>query len=278
LAIHYESGAILKRCAAAVHVEANDDAIFWKKVFDRFLPQYSFDFITYSHTPTGAMATGSSNCLRYHRLGCLSRHFIVCIDSDYRRLLGEEDLDVEHWVFQTYTHSIENHYCFQQNIADVFRRYDCKLFDATAFFKDYSASLYRLFIFYLISKSKYDGRLTDKEFNLLIGIEPRGLDEKEILDGLKQRIASKLAEMETLYSPAEADRMSRKCRKAGLTADNAYLYFRGHSLLNTVVKKILSQLGRATRSGIDMGRHICFDQYNEINKIKEDCKKYEYVV
>jgi hypothetical protein len=277
MALDYRNRAKLKGCTAAVHVEADDDKTFWSKVFEYYLPQYSFDYITHFRTPEGEeKSAGCQTCLKYYRLGCLSKDFFICIDSDYRRLLCEPDMDVAHFIFQTYTHSIENHYCFHKNLEHVFEKCACDKLHPHDFFKAYSQTLYDLFIYHLISVMKEDGLFDKRAFRSYIDPGISSLDATQIISGLRNSIQDKLKEMEDAYTKSEIRKMRSRCSKSGLTGENAYLYFRGHDIYSQVVGKILNQLKRETGiKDICIGKNICFDRYPEINRIKADAGKYK---
>ncbi|GHT24341.1 hypothetical protein AGMMS4957_17190 [Bacteroidia bacterium] len=275
-ALHYKNEAKLRKCCAAVHVESYDDKIFWSKVFEHYLPQYSFHYITYSRTPKGETAVGCTACLKYHEGGCLSKDFFICIDSDYRYLLREKDIDIEHFVFQTYTYSIENHYCFSLNIDDIFRHYGYNNFNVYSFLKAYSKTLYDLFICHLISKSKDDRHFTLKDFQSFLVLDTDNLDGKQIISNLKHAISEPLVDKNSKYTKSEIRQMRRKCGKLGLTSNTAYRYLRGHNINDDVIGVLLKQLEAIVgQEGISIGNNIYFDKYVEINRIKFDIKQYE---
>jgi hypothetical protein len=298
LALYYKNRAKLKKCVAAVHLEADFDKVFWSKLFHYFLPQHPFDYITYSRTIDRSKATGSQTCLKYYYLGCLSKDFFICIDSDYRWLLQEKQMSVRHFIFQTYTYSLENHYCYPQNIDRAFQQLGLHntRFDFDVFLRKYSQSLYPLFIYHLLSLDKKDGLFESPKFNKFIEIELINLREKELILHLRNKINRQLGKLEKIYAPAERSSMEEKCRRLGLNDANAYLYFRGHNVFDRVVLKIM----KAVREKLDTNlsrrysqseksdyfarrtkrmkeclvEDLCFHKYPEINKIEEDIRTF----
>jgi hypothetical protein len=291
--------AISKKYLATVLVEAEDDKIFWKKIFDHFLPNHPLNFIFEIKTPEEKMAQGCLNCLRFHELGCLSKEFFICIDSDYRRLLQEPDLDIEHFVFQTYTYSFENHFCYPRNINNTIGKLGLKnnLFDFESFLQKYSSALYELFICHILSLQKKDNVLNASDFNPFIGLNVCSLNEELLISELQNRVEIKLLELKSNYAQSEIEHLKNICRNLGLTEYNAYLYFRGHNVFDQLVVKIIKELVNKleqnssqtytneerqqyfSRERKTIGKYleedIHFDKYDEINKIKADAEKYK---
>jgi hypothetical protein len=296
LALYYKNRAKLKKCIAAIHLEADFDKFFWSKIFNHFLPQYSFDYITYSRTIDRNKATGSQTCLKYYLLGCLSKDFFICIDSDYRWLLQEKEIDINHFIFQTYTYSLENHYCYPPNINHALKKLGLhnNIFDFEAFLPEYSQSLYQLFICHLLSMSKKDGLFEACKFNKYIGIEEVKLKKEALILDLRKKINKRLIKLKKVYTPTERSEMEEKCKQLGLNNTNAYFYFRGHNVFDQVVLKIMKAIRRTpdaknshkytqkekyeyfTQSAKIMKEclveNICFHKYPEINRIEKDIK------
>lgn len=77
---------------AVVYLEDKDDEGFWTAVLKHYKPDSTFYF------RSGSRETGSgcNQCLKYKK--SLDRQFLIAIDSDYRYLLKEADMDVAHFV------------------------------------------------------------------------------------------------------------------------------------------------------------------------------------
>jgi hypothetical protein len=298
LALDYKNRAKLKKCMAAIHLESDFDIIFWDKIFKHFFPQHTFDYVTYSKTMEGKKATGCTTCLKYHQLGCLSKDFFVCIDSDYRYLLQEKNIDIQHFIFQTYTYSLENHYCFPENINNVFKKLELTndLFDFETFLKSYSHTLYDLFIYHLVSIAKDDNKFPFADFNTFLYIYIPNEGENEIIADLQNRIKDKLVYLKEDYADIDIEREKTNYQQLGLNDTNAYLYFRGHHIWEQVVLKIIKTVRKhletmlfekysneekktyysEKRKSIEefLMEDICFHKYTEINKIERDIKTF----
>lgn len=300
LAVNYRNTARMKRCKAAVHLESDYDKKFWVEVFKHYMPDSSFEYITYSRTMSKTQATGCAACLKYFNLGCLSDEFFICIDSDYRRLLQQEGIDVDHYIFQTYTYSLENHYCYYQNVSNVFGKMGLgnQEFDFKEFFEELSRSFYTLFIHHLISLSENDHLLDTNRFNPLIQINrsKANPDIKTIIADLNKRIQQVLSDLKGYYTQEKINAMKDQCYNLGLREDNTYLYLRGHNVFDQVVLPIIRKLKaqiekvntetytnqekeiyyKRSLKGIEeyLLEDIHFEKYPEITMIENDIKRY----
>lgn len=102
---------------AAIHLENKNDEVFWGKILHETYPQGKFRFISGSRSISGNMTSGCTQCLQYRDF--LDKHFWIAIDSDYRYLSEEPDIDAKHFILQTYTYSFENHFCYWKNCQRV---------------------------------------------------------------------------------------------------------------------------------------------------------------
>jgi hypothetical protein len=299
LATDYKNRAKLKKRVAAIHLESDADINFWRKIFNRFLPGYSFDYITYTRTLDGNKATGSQTCLKYFYLGCLSKEFMICIDSDYRWLLQEPNFDIEHFVFQTYTYSFENHFCYHRNINNTIGKLGLNnnLLNFESFLQKYSNVLYELFIYHILSLHKKDNLFNTDNFNSFIGLNTCSIEEECLISELQNRVEIKLLELKPNYTQFEIEHLKNTCRDLGLTEYNAYLYFRGHNVFEQLIVKIIKEAVKQLEktafkeyTNEEKGMYfsgerktveeylledIHFDRYAEIDKIKADTQKYK---
>ncbi len=107
----------LRGGTAAIHLENKNDEVFWGKILHEVYPQGRFRFISSSRSISGNMTSGCTQCLQYRDF--LDKHFWIAIDSDYRYLSEEPDIDAKHFILQTYTYSFENHFCYWKNCQRV---------------------------------------------------------------------------------------------------------------------------------------------------------------
>lgn len=242
LSVDYKNTAKMLKCKASIHVEAAEDKLFWKQIFTNALPHDEFHFITYTRTEKGNLSTGCSTCLSYRDF--LSDDFFICIDSDYRYLLQEKNIDVLHAIFQTYTYSIENHYCYSKGINNIFERLGLKnnLFNFDAFLTAYSGILYELFLYHLYSLSRKDDIFTKNDFKAFIGLDKPGLSSEKLLNALQVKTDIKLKELKRIYPRQKIRETERVCNQLGMNKENTYLYFRGHNLFDRVILPLVKEV------------------------------------
>lgn len=99
---------------AAIHLENKNDEVFWSKILKEAFPNGKFRFISASRSIGGNVTCGCTQCLQYRDF--LDKNFWIAIDSDYRYLSEEPNIDARHFILQTYTYSFENHFCYWKNV------------------------------------------------------------------------------------------------------------------------------------------------------------------
>lgn len=107
------ASTLLYKVDSVVHVEDKDDIWFWEQLLLKYRPgRYKFKPATMNEK--GNRTAGCAQCLKYK--GFLSQKFFICIDSDLRRLAGE-DISAVDGILQTYTYSWENHCALPPNYS-----------------------------------------------------------------------------------------------------------------------------------------------------------------
>ncbi len=143
-----------RRYHASVHLESKKDKVFWDALLQLECPG-EYYYIYHSKSEKGKETAGCTQCLKYRNY--LSRNFFICIDSDLRILRGEENLDVGHFILQTYTFSWESHYCFAERLQQTWE-YKCadiaSKFDFSSFIKNFSTVSYPIFLSFLDKMKK----------------------------------------------------------------------------------------------------------------------------
>lgn len=241
LAKRFAADAKMFRCRAAVHVENKDDIVFWSTVLKHFRPDDRFHFVAGSRNEFGHETYGVTQCLKYYH--ALSREFFICIDSDYRYLLQEKGVDVEHFILQTYTYSFENHHCYAEGLDEVCRRVvhvPNRIFDFKRFLTGFSCIVYELFIWHLYFLVHDPGRFTKYDFNRYIQITPRKSqfliqeNGRRILEELEMKVRRRVVYLERKYPDVDLRRVREKYARMGLLPESAYLFLRGHNVYDMV--------------------------------------------
>ena len=316
----------LRGDTAAVHIENKNDEVFWWKVLHEAYPKGRFRFISGSRSISGNMTSGCTQCLQYRDF--LDRHFWIAIDSDYRYLSEEPNIDAKHFILQTYTYSFENHFCFWKNCqrvtdssiekeeihdenspeAELLQQMQAKIsepeesaaddfvfddaddtktdnddldeateirqdtrFDWKFFFETYSRQVYPLLVWQLYLREVSPDAFPQATFHRLITL-PVGAHSAEnngisVLRVLKIRCHKFLAHLKRTYPDADNTWFEARCNAMGVRRDNCYLFVRGHQLYDLVVR-IGSRLQRKFEK--EMLKNLCFDEYEEIRKIRDD--------
>lgn len=290
-------------CRAAIHVENKDDIAFWSAILKHFRPEDRFHFIAGSRNEYGNETCGVTQCLKY--FDYLSPSFFICIDSDYRYLLRERKMDINHFVIQTYTYSFENHHCFADGLDDVCSRVTHlknTVFDFRKFLKEFSNILYDLFIWHLyfqnadpilFSQFEFDNYINlsiSKSFPLVHNNGARALDE------LRVRVERKTNYLGRKYPHADLETVKVKYQELGLSPDTVYFFIRGHNLYDMVslvckevckailrtekrnrevTREMISELYR-NRNNLDfqLRQNIKYGAYHSIRKVEEDISQF----
>jgi hypothetical protein len=299
LAIDFKGQARLRRCDAAVHVEAAQDQRFWDTMFHHYVPRKRFHFIFHSRTWSGSLTSGVTQCLSFTPY--LSKDFFICIDSDYRYLMQERGISIRNYIFQTYTYSIENHYCAAPGLDFVCERasgVQNGIFNFELFLQRYSEVIYELFLWYLFARSTGAFQLERWEFYQLIGLRRSGSypdiknNGKSEISLLNEKVQNKLRILKREHPMTDIEPLRKRMNDLGVRPDNVYLFVRGHNLFDSVVavgRKVCEKLLEMKKNqqnnqdhkiaeiysgGHDFESHIkhnfSFGKYSEMVKIERD--------
>ncbi|NDV57890.1 DUF4435 domain-containing protein [Bacteroides sp. 519] len=291
---------LLRKCKAVIHLEDKTDERFWRPFFERYFPNETFQFLPYSQNEKGNNTSGCEQCLKFKPY--LNKNFLICIDSDYRYLLQEPNIDIDHFIFQTYTYSLENHFCISHGLNLICKlscKYDNEIYDFEDFLKKYSAVIYELFLWHIALFRNNPEDFNEDEFCSLIKLPHvyNSIDNQsdKLLNELKQRVTEKIESLKRTHLQFSLETEKRKYAALGLTEENTYLYIRGHNLFsmcNTIGKKVCdkileiekgklkdsSQIGILYNSVDDfekvISHNILFGTYPEIIRIENDMRKY----
>lgn len=279
------------RCRAAVHVENKDDIAFWSAVLKHFRPGDKFHFIAGSRNEYGNETYGVTQCLKYFPY--LSPDFFICIDSDYRYLLKERDINVKHFVIQTYTYSFENHHCFADGLDDVccrVTRLKNTVFDFNRFLTEFSNILYELFIWHLYFQNADPVRFSQLEFDAYLALTtsrsyPLVYDNGgRALDELRVRVERKLKFLRRKYPHANLEIVKQRYLELGVTPDNVYLFVRGHNLYNLILlickevcKAVLRREKKNRMATREMLNELYRYRYSLEEQLKQNIKYGAYV-
>jgi len=259
------------RYKASVHLEDTEDEVFWNAMLQQVQPG-DYYFISHSRSQKGNDTTGCEQCLKY--VGCLSKLFFVCVDSDLRNLVGEKQYSADEFVAQTYAYSWENHLChvpeMQQRFKDV-----CPIpkqeFDFSLFLSYYSEVLYRALVM-LVHEEKHGNK---DFFKKLIAVLPKQYKSSNISKNGEpycEELKTKLAELEKDLGKPDLKEVENQLKEMGVTSENAYMYMRGHEIYD-LVRSIGAALGRGVVKDFEkeiLQTNFATAVYPEAQKVKKD--------
>lgn len=278
LASHYKGEARLLGCKASVHLENKDDERFWDTLMQRYCPG-KFNYIYSSQNERGVDTSGCIQCLQFK--GHLSADFFICIDSDYRLLRQEPDLDISHYICQTYTYSWENHYCQAESLHSRLQACNPELaerFSFKRFLQQYSEVIYEpLLLLLYLERTGMHGMFNQRTLNGLTATQYRtgDLDDNgtPVIERLKTTLNHTITPIKTA-SLFNLEAEKAHYNSLGLNKENAYLHYRGHNLYNLVLS-----IGKNLCNGrLDFEKDVLLhglslDAYPEISLCKADLER-----
>ena len=231
-----------------VFVEGYEDVAFWRGIFDHFHNPYlrfEISVPTREDLPKGKKVLLSM-------ADRANEELLLCMDSDFDYLFEEEDemsrrIVESPYMFHTYTYATENYLCYApslHNICVKAVKNDAHIFDVEKFMREYSRTIYPLFLWYAYSAS----RSTESVFTLVDFKASVRLGYLDIVDNGANTIAwlkrnvERRQQMLSADHPemsAEISAFAERMRKKGVEPENAYLYMHGHTLMDCVVMKLL---------------------------------------
>ena len=262
---------------ACVHLEGEDDIFFW----DAILPKNNagkYHYITYSKSKKENETRGCEQCLRF--LPFLSETFFICIDSDHRYLLQQPNIDVQHYVLQTYTYSWENHFCEKQTLENNCKTAELKSdFKFLSFLSELSHIIYNIPLLILLhSKQNNDKEIAEKEFNACLPKQCRRIEledsGKALLANISDLFTELLDKHKTYIEKINLDEERKRYSALGLTKDNAYLHIRGHNIFDLLeyIGRLLCRPQRLNFKDDILKRCFSSESYWEIEHIISDIK------
>ncbi len=251
---------------AVVHLENAEDESFWNNQLQNASPAKYF-FLTYSKNNNGVDSRGCEQCLRYRPY--LTKHFFICIDSDLRQLKGEDGLNADNYIAQTYTYSWENHLCEAKHLQ---RRFSALVpesnFDFEVFLTHLSTVIYKplLYLVHYSQNSELNRQWNISKFNACLPLQPKLEELSDNGRGYIERVS--LLFEEALRGLEQPDMMANEF----IDESNAYLHIQGHQLFKVVLHigtMLCRGTGVAFKSDI-LDKAIHTNGYAEINHLQFD--------
>lgn len=301
-ALRHKGTVQLKRFDMIALVEAEMDKDFWEDVFKHYLPSKKILFLPTTKSPSGNYATGCARILKFAPY--FDASFVGCIDSDFRYLHQQKDIDIEHFIFQTYTYAIENHYCYHAGLKQLCERHvqSAINFDFEMFLTRFSEVVYDFFVLCLYSTHYqldwlYPNQvwviISEAYYNTKLDFTDNGM---LLLDEIAQQFDAKLAEVHAAHvvDHKDVERYKKQLTALGLHAKNTYLYIRGHNVHRFILRMMRHVSGISLKQrtalftneelgelyhnlpAINMNspQDLQYGAYPEIRKIQQDALRF----
>ena len=220
----------------------------------------------------------------------LGSNLIICMDSDYSyiRSVINSTLDTydRDYIFETYSHSIENTKYFDAFIVDSISRYISEDKSSDKFeiifqyYRDISKSIYSPFVKTLALRN-FENKSISNEDNIMIILsefKDISFNKQNTCTNFKnnpkwQSVKSKLSNLDNSLNTELSNRsidintIFEKLRENNITEDNIYLFVRGHDLAAMLNKHLISFYEHLFNAKCS---EIC-DGHTDA-KLKRDCK------
>lgn len=274
---HYNNLPLIKRdIRSVVHLEDAEDEPFWDTILQRVRPG-KYHYVPYSKSEKGKYTTGCDQCLKFRPY--LSSKFFICIDSDFRYLLGEPNLDAAHCVIQTYTYSWENHYCQDNTLQSSVVANAAGLgFNFNVFYNNLSHALFEPLLLLLYCKRTGNNLLTEQTFRQILRKQCTSAEAQNNGAGYVQNIvqsyAPYLAGAATIGFDVDVETANYAVK--GLNKGNAYLHVRGHNIydLTIYIGKMYARPLRIRFEADILKQSVIGGAYWEYAKIESDLKRF----
>lgn len=269
----------LYRVSVIARVESEDDIPFWQYVFSQSRPDLKLKFLPSENGDgTDVRQRGKTVCMRY--VPYLNKNFVICVDSDFDRFTRPGTLTADKFIFQTYTYSFENHYCWSEGLQSVWILNQVGVFDFKIFLQNLSIILYPTLIEMLATKAakKKSWNLTD----LCSIILSTQVNRAGVLNNngtmLLQDIQSKVYAWRSRQvhpTIAACNKMKADSLTLGLDELTTYLFMQGHCIFDLV-----QRIGKTLMCGQNDFRNAVLLQtlYNhnspQMNLVISDLKNY----
>ena len=232
---------LLYRVSTVAKVESEEDIPFWQYAFSVARPGQKVKFVA-SEAGTGAdvRQRGKTVCMRY--VDYLNKNFIICVDSDFDRFTRPGVLSVDKWIFQTYTYSFENHYCWIIGLQQTWATLGVNDFNFSTFLTEFSHIIYPVLIEMLTTKAAKKKAWNLSELcGIILSVQP---NRNGVLNDNGHLLLADIANGIAAWSSSQnhptedaCNKMKVNAVKIGLTEDTAYLFMQGHCVFD-LVKRI----------------------------------------
>lgn len=238
-------------------VESYDDVLFWSTLLHELeTDEYYFEIMLPSRT---SLQKGKKTALLNVIGEGLGGYMIACVDADYDYLMqGSNETSRfmlgSPYVFHTYTYAIENYQCYAPTLHDVCvmaTLNDHRLFDFEAFMREYSKTVWPLFVWSIwCYRQGLHRHFSMADLATIILIDRLNYyHPEEAIGRLRHRVGRKIAQLQRTFPQARKTYAPLRDELLGLgvTPETTYLYLRGHDLFDGLVAPLVSGVAEMLR-------------------------------
>lgn len=234
-----------------VFVEGYEDVAFWRGIFDHFRnPYLRFEISVPNRDdlPKGKKVL----------LGMIPEagdDVLLCVDSDFDYLFADRTeqsrtVHAARRMFHTYAYATENYLCYAPSLHNVCvkaTKNDTRIFDFVAFLRDYSLTIYPLFVWYAYSAqqaSEHVFPLADFKSAVRLGYLEIADNGAKTLEWLARNVEKRLRLLRERnpHMIGSLREFEEQLRARGLTPETTYLFMHGHTLMDNVVMVLLNSV------------------------------------
>lgn len=260
-----------------VRVEDAGDIPFWQSVLSVTCPGRHFKFWPYSQKGTNRRITGKSYLMKY--VSQADSRMFIAVDSDFDYLRGNQIITASNCVWQTYTYSWENHYCYASSLQKVWFATSSSSFNFEVFLRCLSQVVYKPLVILLVQKMQKRGSITLSALeSCILRHQP---NSQALLQNNGQQLISEIrSDLDNYVIGTKMPKRhillsyERILNSLGLTSDTAYLYMQGHCIYDLVNRIGCCLMGNPNSfKTLVLDRTLQIGGYSEIDKLISDIRK-----
>ncbi len=240
-----------------VYVEGYEDVAFWRGIFDHFRTPY----LRFEISVPNREDLPKGKKVLLSMVPRSSERLLLCMDSDFDYLFADrtpqsKEVNRSKYVFHTFAYATENYLCYApalHNVCVKATKNDTRIFDFVRFMREYSCTIYPLFVWYAFS-ARLDTvnvfPFCDFKSSVRINFLDLRDNGAETLAWLARNVA-KREQMLVARNPRMVEPMKefeRELRARGLTRETTYLFMHGHTLMDNVVMVLLNTVCEKLRA------------------------------
>ncbi|MCM1150845.1 MAG: DUF4435 domain-containing protein [Alistipes sp.] len=234
-----------------VYVEGYEDVAFWRGIFDHFRNPY----LRFEISVPNREDLPKGKKVLLNMIPRSGPDLLLCADSDFDYLFGgrtEQSATVAaaRYLFHTYAYATENYLCYAPSLHNVCvkaTKNDTRIFDFVVFLREYSRTIYPLFVWYAYSAqlaTEHVFTLIDFKASVRLGYLDIADNGARTLEWLARNVEKRERLLRQrnprMIEPMKA--FEEQLCKRGLTPETTYLFMHGHTLMDNVVMVLLNSV------------------------------------